>query len=207
MDDLYRIHFGFSKSKRYNQAVEIAKLAFDYKATGASEDIWHTACFTREQVDLMALLYKITRGFFRRQINRVYVSSLILYCRNGQYNHFYAPLAYKDRVREVAEKLKDETGKSFSELADYPVSEYLKPYWDDNMQVHSILKQEGYLDYIDENGKFKKTVNKPKEYISKYKTIKDLITERNYEEAIKVCYDTTPLAINFMTSYIVSQYI
>lgn len=190
MGDLYRIHFGFSKSKRYNQAVEIAKLAFDYKTTGYGEDIEHIVCFTREQVDLMALLYKITRGFRRfisRKINGVNISSIILYCRNGQYNNFYVRLGYKDRIREAAEKLREETGKSFSELADYLKSESNE---EDNKKVLLILKQEGYLDYIDENGKFKNAVNKPKEYISKYKTIKSLIAERNYKEAIKVYYDT-----------------
>ena len=66
MTELYRIDFGFSTSKRYLQAVELAKLAHRHEFEGKGRHAWHVVCFTDAQIDLMAQLYELIVDFPRR---------------------------------------------------------------------------------------------------------------------------------------------
>lgn len=62
MTECYRIHFGFSKSKRYSQALELAELANKHEVFGEDKHIWHIVTFTPDQLDLMALFYLTIPG-------------------------------------------------------------------------------------------------------------------------------------------------
>ena len=62
MSKTYRIHFGFFRSRRYPQAVELCKLAHRHEIRGEGEDLWHIVSFTDSQIDLMAALYKLLVG-------------------------------------------------------------------------------------------------------------------------------------------------
>ena len=114
MNKLYRIHFGFSKSKRYPQAVELSKLAHQHEIHGEGENMWHTVSFTGEQADLMASLYKIAENLPGPKVHMADILYLIAYCRsNGHYDYSYASKAYKDRVRFAAKNLKWKLVKPF----------------------------------------------------------------------------------------------
>lgn len=191
MNELYKIHFGFSKSKRYPQAVELAKLAHQREIRGEGEDIWHIVSFTDEQTDLMASLYKIAKNLPGPKVYGVSVLSLILYCRTEHYDYAYASKAFKYRVRSAAERLKTETGKTFQELVDFLEENYWKPCQEDMLKVNEKLRKEGYLDSIDPvTGNLVKAQKKPKEYIPQYQEIRKLISKGKYEEAVQKYYDT-----------------
>jgi len=190
MAELYKVHFGFSKSKRYPQAVELSKYAHQHEIQGEGEDMWHTVSFTDKQNDLMASLYKTAKNLPRPKVYGADVLSLILYCQNEHYDYAYASKAYKDRVRSAAEKLKIETGKTFQELVDFLEENYWKPWQGDMVKVNEKLREEGYLDYIDPaSGNLIKANKKPKEYIAQYQEIRVLISQGKYEEAVQKYYD------------------
>lgn len=191
MTELYKIHFGFSKSKRYPQAVELSRLAHQHEIRGEGEDMWHIVSFTDEQNDLMASLYKTAKNLPRPKVYEANVLSLILYCRNGHYDYAYASKAYKDRVRSAAERLKIETGKTFQELVDFLGENYLKPWQEDMVKVKEKLRKEGYIDFIDPiTINLVKAQKKPKEYITQYQEIRELISTGKYEKAVQKHYDT-----------------
>ena len=202
MTELYRIHFGFSKSKRYPQAIELRKFAEQYVIQGEGEDTWHIVTFADSQIDLMAALYKLLVGrsalsprFMAIPRPRIYgadILSLIIYCQqDGQYNYIYASKMYKERVRSAAEKIKTETGKSFQELAQFLEDKYWEPCRRDLSKVDIKLRQEGYLSFCDPaTGNLIKAKKKPKEYIAQYQEIRGLISKGKYEEAVQKYYDT-----------------
>ena len=194
MNKLYRIHFGFSKSKRYPQAVELAKLAHQYEVRGESQDIWHIVTFTDEQIDLMASFYKIARNLPRPKLHGIDILSLLLYCQ-GKYNHIYpySSDAYKariDQVRLAAERLKVETGKKLQELASFLEESYWKPWQEDMVKVNEKLRKEGYLDSFDPaSGNPIIGKRKPKEYLPQYQEIRELISKGKYKKAVRKYYD------------------
>src|SRR3989344_2916053 len=59
----YNITFGYTGSKYYPQAVELAKLAHGYETMGSGENIWHIATFANneDQIDLMAQLWRYAK--------------------------------------------------------------------------------------------------------------------------------------------------
>jgi len=191
MTELYKIHFCFSKSKRYPQAVELSRFAHQHEIRGEGEDMWHIVSFTDEQNDLMASLYKTAKNLPRPKVYGTDVLTLILYCRNGHYDYTYASKAYKDRVRSTAERLKAETGKTFQELVDFLKENYWKPWQEDMLKVNEKLQKEGYLDYFDPaSGNLIKAKKRPKEYIAQYQEIRELVAQGKYEEGVQKYYDT-----------------
>ena len=79
MTELYRIDFGFSRSKRYLQAVELAKLAHGHESQGKGRDAWHVVTFTDAQTDLMAQFYDVTGNLPRRyQDDRVEIEKKLI---------------------------------------------------------------------------------------------------------------------------------
>ena len=81
MSELYKIHFGFSKSRRYPQAVKLAKFAHKHEIRCEGENVWHIVTFTNEQIDLMASFYKVARNLPYPKIYGADVLSLILHLR------------------------------------------------------------------------------------------------------------------------------
>ena len=199
MTELYRIHFGFSRSKRYPQAVELSKLAYQHETRGEGEDIWHIVSFTDSQIDLMAALYKLLVGksafspcFMNISRPKIYgadILSLITYCRkDGQYDYAYHSQKHKGRIRLAAERLKTETGKSLQDLARVLEDNYWEPARKDIAAVEQRIIHEGYIDFQDASGELVKATKKPKEYIAHYQEVRDLISGGKYVEALQKYY-------------------
>jgi len=199
MTELHRIHFGYSGSKRYPQAVELCKLAHRHEIRGEGEDIWHIVSFTDSQIDLMAALYKLLVGksafspcFMSIPRPKIYgadILSLIIYCRkDGQYDYFYDSQKHKERIRLAAERLKTETGKSLQDLARVLEDNYWELARKDIAEVEQRIIHEGYIDFQDASGGLVKATKKPKEYIAHYQEVRDLISGGKYEEALQKYY-------------------
>ena len=190
MSDLYKIHFGFSKSKRYPQAVELAKLAYKYEIRREGEDVWHIVTFTNEQIDLMASFYKIAGGLSHPKIYGADVLSLILYFREG-YEYSYDSNAKKNRIRKAAKRLQTETKKTPQELARYLDDKYWQEYQQDMARVNEKLANEGYFDSFNHTTmRFIKATKRPKEALPEYQEIRELIKNGKYEEAVNKYYNT-----------------
>ncbi len=200
MTELYRIHFGFSRSRWYPQAVELSKLAHRYETRGEGEDIWHIASFTDSQIDLMAALYKLLVGksafspcFMNISRPKIYgadILSLIICCRKGgQYDYAYASQRNKERIRLAAGRLKTETGKSLQDLARVLEDNYWEPARKDIAEVEQRIIHKGYIDFQDASGGLVKATKKPKEHIAHYQEVRELILRSKYEEAVKRYYD------------------
>jgi len=190
MTELYKIHFGFSRSKKYHQAIEIAKLAHQYKIKGEGEDIWHIATFTERQYDLMASLYKIAKNLPRPKMYGVDVISIIIYLKNGYYNYAYASNSYKERVLIAGEKLKKDTGKNAHKLVHFLEKNYWKLVSNNMEKVRKKLTQEGYIDYQESiTGNLIRAKKRPKEPIPEYREIRKLISRGRYRVAVKKYYD------------------
>jgi hypothetical protein len=190
MPDFYKIHFGFSKSKRYPQALELAKLANKHEIRGEGEDIWHIVTFKNEQIDLMASFYKIAKSLSRPKIYGIDIISLILYLRDG-YKYFYDSNAKKNFIDQAAKRLQTETKKNSQELANYLDKKYLQKYEQDMSRVIEKLQNEGFFDSFNHaTMKFIKATKKPEEALPEYRKIRGLIENRKYEEAINSYYNT-----------------
>jgi hypothetical protein len=190
MTELYKIHFGFSRSKKYPQAIELAKPAYHYEIKGEGEDIRNIATFTQEQYDLMASLYKIVRNLPRPKIYGADVISIIIYLKNGYYNYAYSSKSYKEKVLKAGEKLKKETGKNNQELIHFLEKNYWKPVLYDIEKVRKKLTQEGYIDYQESTtGNLIRAKKRPKEPITEYREIRKLISQGRYKDAVKKYYD------------------
>lgn len=189
MSELYKIHFGFSKSKRYPQAVELAKLANKHEINGEGENVWHIVTFTNEQIDLMASFYKIAGGLPYPKIYGADVLSLILYLREG-YKYSYDSNVKQGRICKASKRLQIETKKTPQELAYYLDDKYWKIYQQDMAKVHEKLVNEGYLDSFNHTTmRYIKAIKKPKEPLPKYREIRELIINGNYKEAINTYYN------------------
>lgn len=190
MSDLYKIHFGFSKSKRYPQAVELAKLVNKHEIRGEGEDVWHIVTFTNEQIDLMASFYKIAGGLPYPKIYGAEVLSLILYLCEG-YEYSYNSNAKKDRIRKASERLQIETDKTSEELANYLDNKYWKTYQQDMTKVNEKLRNEGYLDSFNYTTMRQiEATKRPKELLPEYQKIRKLISNGKYEDAVNKYYNT-----------------
>jgi hypothetical protein len=191
MTELYRIHFGFSNSKRYPQAVELSELAFKHEVRGEGEDAWHIVSFTDDQLDLMAALYKIARNLTGPKVYEVNALTLKLFCLGGRYAQWMDTKPNYDRILLAVEKLKRETGKSGKELANLIEEKYLKSWQNDMVKVNNKLREEGYLKSSDlKTGRLRPAWKKPKEHFTYYKEIRDHISKGEYEEAVKKYYAT-----------------
>jgi hypothetical protein len=190
VSELYRIHFGFSKSKRYPQAVKLAKLAYNHEIQGEGEDVWHTVTFTNAQIDLMASFYKIAKYLLPPKMYGADFLSLILYLRDG-YEYSYDSHAKKERIRKASEKLQMETKKSPQELASFLDDKYWKTYQQDMMKVNEKLRDEGYLDSFNNTTmEYINATKEPKEFLPEYQEIRKLISNGKYEDAVQRYYDT-----------------
>jgi hypothetical protein len=189
MSDLYKIHFGFSKSNRYPQAVELAKLANKHEIRGEGEDVWHIVTFTNEQIDLMASFHKIVGNMSCPKIYGADILSLVLYLREG-YEYSYNSHAKKNRIRRASERLQIETGKSSEELASYLEDKYWKTYQQDMTNVNEKLRNEGYLNSFNYTTMRQIEATKsPKELLPEYQEIRKLISNGKYEEAVNIYYN------------------
>jgi len=191
MAELYRIHFGFSRSKRYPQAVELAQLANQHQIIGEGVDSWHIVTMTEDQVDLMASLYVRTKSL---GVPRTYrddqILAIYLTCSSGEtYNYADASKEYKERIYDAVEKLHEDTGKSTEDLTAYIREKWMNQIRKDMDKVENRLKRDGLIDYIDHrNSTWVKANAKPKEPITIYNQIRECISARRYADAIDAYY-------------------
>ena len=68
-EQLFTVHFGYSRSKRYAQALELAKLCPGYQVSGEGRNVWHRVTFSENEIDLMASLFNLVREFGRPRIH------------------------------------------------------------------------------------------------------------------------------------------
>ena len=199
MNNIHRIHFGFSRSKSYPQAIELSKLAYKHDICGEGEDTWNIVSFTDSQIDLMAALYKLLVGksaispcfmnIIRPKIYGADILSLIICCQSeGQYDYAYYSQRNRERIRLAAERLKTETGKSFQDLARDLRDNYWEPARKDIADVEQRIIQKGYIDFQDPSGGVVRATKKPKEHIAHYQEVRDLISGGKYEEALQKYY-------------------
>jgi hypothetical protein len=190
MVELYRIHFGFSRSKRYPQAIELAQLANQHQILGEGDDAWHIVTTTEDQVNLMASLYISAKSLGLPRIHGANILSIYLSCSSDRtYNRAYASKAYKERVRTAVEKLQQETGKSSKDLAMYLREKYLNPIREDMAKVQDRLKRDALIDHIDHrNSTWVRANTKPEEPITIYKQIRERISGGRYTDAIDDYY-------------------
>ena len=189
MPELYKIHFNYSKSRRYlRQALELAMLAYKHVTEGSGDDLSHTIIFTDDQIDLMAAIYKLVRYISDYKIYGASIFDIITYLKEGRYNYHYASEVYKHRVVTAANKVKSEQNVSNKEIMRYLEEKYLKAYGQDMTKVINKLQEEGYLDYIDKTGNYKLAIRRPKEHLVKYHNIRQLIHTGKYREAVKEYY-------------------
>jgi len=190
MTELYRIHFGYSRSKRYPQAVELAQLAYQHHILGEGDDIWHVVTITEDQIYLMASLYICAKSLGFPRIYGAKIQSVHRYCSSGgTYNYAYDSKVYKERVRAAVEKLQKETGKSLEDLAVYLREKYLNPISKDMAQVQDRLKRDSLIDYIDPVAReWVRARTKPEEPITIYRQIREYISGKRYADAIDAYY-------------------
>jgi len=189
MAGLYRIHFGFSRSKRYPQAVELAQLAHQHQILGEGDDCWHIVTMTEDQVNLMASLYISAKSLGLPKIHGANILSIYLACLSGGTYNAHASKVYKERVCVAVEKLQKETGKSLKDLAVYLREKYLNPIREDMVKVQDRLKRDGLIDYIDHrNSSWVRANKKPEEPITIYKQIRECLSAGRYTDAIDDYY-------------------
>ncbi len=192
MDNQYKVHFGYSKrSKFYLQAVELAELAYNHQVIGTNEDKWHTIIFKKDQIDLIALIYKLAKKLPYPKKFGVDVQYLYVFCLSGEnYNYIHSPKSYQSRLKNIVKNLRSELGNlSYSDLANYIKHIYIEPINNDMKFVEDLLIREGKIDYIDRNTQtLVKAKNPPKEQMLQYKKIIDLIGEKSFSEAVYLYY-------------------
>jgi len=191
MAELYRIHFGFSRSKRYPQAVELAQLANQHQILGEGDDSWHIVTMTEDQVNLMASLYIRAKSLGAPRTYRDdQILAIYLTCSSGEtYNYADASKEYKERIYDAIEKLQEETGKSAEDLTAYIREKWMNQIREDMDKVEDRLKRDGLIDYIDHrNSTWVRANAKPKEPITIYNQIRECISAGRYADAIDDYY-------------------
>ncbi len=190
MEQQYRIHFGFSKSKRYQQALELASRAYKHEIRSTGPDSWHVLTFTEKQIDLMALVYSVVRGFHCPKVDGVDVRKLLSYGKRGCYNYVYDSPGTRERVRSVAQRLMTANNFTPSQLGTYIQETYLTPISEDKNHVYKRLASEGHIETFDpKTGVQIKPHRKPKEHNPIYAEIRDLISTGHYTAAITKYYE------------------
>ena len=146
MPELYKIHFNYSKSRRYHQALELAMLAYKHVTEeGSGDDLSHTIIFTDDQIDLMAAIYKLVRYISDYKIYGASIFDIITYLKEGRYNYHYASEVYKHRVVTAANKVKSEQNVWNKEIMRYLEEKYLKAYGQDMTKVINKLQERDIL--------------------------------------------------------------
>ncbi len=190
MPEEYRIHFGFSKSKRYQQALELASYAHKHEIQNSGPDIWHTLSFTEEQTDLMALIHQTTKGFRYPQCDGVDIHKLLIYAKHGEYTYIYDSPGTRERVQSVANNIMTTHNFDLSALATFIKCTYVTPIFADIKRVISRLASEGYLETHDPKTQSRiSPTRKPKEHNPIYAEIRDYIGRGQYREAIEKYYE------------------
>ena len=193
MSETFTIHFGSSqKSKYFPQAIDLAQLAEKYEVLGDGENAWHIVTMTDDQIDLMASLYVIAVKVPYPKIYGADIRYTYAYClSDGTFNYVNATETYKKRVYAAVERLRNETGKSYKDLAEYINEKYLRPIDRDMSRVGEKLKSEGRIDYIDPNTQsWVRAKYKPQEPVFFYRRIQELIAVSKYSEAVNVYYQS-----------------
>ena len=138
----YRVHFPHvARSRRYAQALEIARRAPCFQTRERDGEMWHVAAFGEQDIDLMAATHAAVAGLFRVKLGST---------------------ASKERQRDM-------------------------------VQVWRRLREDGYLKrYEPSPGGVpvrRPPACHPEEPVAAYRTIRSLIIEMRYDEAIRLYYE------------------
>lgn len=144
----YRIHFGFSKSKHYKQAIALAIQATRHEMCGSGEDVWHIVTFTEDQTAKMALLFSLTKSFRNPRIAGAEVGLLHRFAKHGTV-YCYQSAGIKKRVPSVAQSLMADMKIGGQDLAKYLDDTYLTPIRQDTINVVEKLRSEGFFPTYD----------------------------------------------------------
>jgi hypothetical protein len=190
---MFRVHFGNpTHSKYFNQAIEISNFAFKYEIFGSGEDSWHIVSFIDEQIELMASLYPLATKLPYPKIYGADLLYMYAVCvSNGNFNYFYASKNLKEKVDVSIQKLKDEKGYSYQELAEYLNRNYIKPIQNDMNLVRDKLIEEGWIDFIDPKSQsIIKAIHAPNELIESKQNVIKRINNKDYLGAIEAYYES-----------------
>ena len=200
--EFYRITFGYADSKYYQQAVELAHLAYQHKTLGKERNIWHIATFTdnEDQIDLMAQLWRYAKHLPKHpELYGIEAWSLELYLNKKKKDRFsYLFKGKLDRYKNSIKQLRKDFGISSDKILLEKIrTHFLNPVKEYFLPVLHRLEKEGYL-LEGVGGGHIEGKKKPREHIKNYQTIKDLIDNKKYKQAIQKYYKL--LGNNFYNS-------
>lgn len=187
-EELFTLHFGYSNSRRYAQARELANLCFRHVVIGEGRNVWHRVTFTEEQIDLMASLYDLVRGFFYPRLYDAPAWSIHAYLKNGRYEYAYATPGQRRRVREAGERLKAAHGGDAAVALAALTSEILHPIAEDLRVVSDALLAKGYLVFQSHTDPQVHAPKRPRECHPGYAAVRRAIDEGRLVEAVNLYY-------------------
>ncbi|MFA4843964.1 MAG: hypothetical protein WC632_03320 [Candidatus Margulisiibacteriota bacterium] len=136
----------------------------------------------------MAAIYKLVKHFTGARLYGANIFDIITYLKEGRYDYYYASEVYKKRVSAAANTIRSTLKTPDEEVMQHLKDTYLNPYWQDMEKVINKLQEEGYLDYVDKTGAFKRAIRRPKEHLIQYQEIIKLIHAGKYGKAVERYY-------------------
>ena len=184
----YRIHFGFSKSKHYKRALELANQAARHEIRGSGKDAWHIVTFADNQISQMAVFFSLTRSFRLPRIAGAEVGRLHRFAKYGNV-YVYLSAGVKKRVPAVAKNLMADMKIDEQELTKFLDDTYLTPIHQDSIRVLERLTSEGFFPSYDATtGVLRPARRRFGDDNPLYKEIRDSIARGQYTEAIDRYY-------------------
>lgn len=190
MSGFFRLHFGSSNSKRYPQALELAKLANHHEIPEIGNGDWHIVSFTEFQVDLMWAMYNLTRNM-QPKIYGADISSIYSSLPSGIYNYYYASKRQRERVFHAVQELKKRFGED--KIAKIFKEKFYDVLIADMQKVNNFFEEKGYWgewQNSDDGAGLFRIPKKVKEFVPEYQIINDLISQNKHQEAIQIYYNT-----------------
>lgn len=143
-----QITFGYADSKYYQQAVELANLAYRAETLGKDKNVWHIVTFAdnEEQIDLMAQLWRYAKHLSRYpRLYEVSALSLNFYLNRRKRVHpFYLSEGELERYKNSIKQLKKDFGISSDEdLLGKIRTQFLKPVENFFYQCYKNWRKQG----------------------------------------------------------------
>lgn len=185
----YTLHFGYSKSRRYAQAVAMAEMCSGHEVSGKGHNIWHRVTVTDDQIDLLASLHGLARGFFYPRIHDAPAWSVWSFLKNGHYDYVYDTPGQRRRVREAGERLIAAKGGNVAAAVQALKGEILDLIAADLKAVTDALLAHGYLVADPLTAPEAPPARRPQEHHPAYAPVRLAIDEGRLADAIALYYD------------------
>lgn len=165
----------------------MAELCPEHEIIGEGPNIWHRVTVRSDQIDLLASLYQLARGFFYPRIHDARAWSVWAYLKNGHYDYVYDTPGQRRRVREAGERLTAAKGGAAAALQALK-AEILDPIASDLKAVIDVLLANGYLapDLLTAPGA--PPPKRPREQHPGYAPVRKAIDEGRLADAIALYY-------------------